>query len=102
MKTIFPMILIMLFMILAWTPDVFTQDYTQWGLPEGAKARLGKGDISEIQYSPDGRRLAVASSIGIWIYNAQTGQELDLSRGIRVGSIALHSVLMGNPGKWEW
>ena len=81
MKTIFSMILIMLFMILAWTPDVFTQDYTQWGLPEGAKMRLGKGKINEIAYSPDGTRLVVASGIGIWIYNAQTGQELDLLTG---------------------
>ena len=30
------------------------QDPMQWNLPEDAKARLGKGRISEIQYSPDG------------------------------------------------
>ena len=41
MKTIFPMILIMLFMILAWTPNTVAQDYTQLSLPEGAKIRLG-------------------------------------------------------------
>ena len=54
------------------------EPYTQWGLPEGAKARLGKGTISEIAYSPDSTQLAVASSIGIWIYNVQTGEELKL------------------------
>ena len=27
-------------------PNTFAQDYTQWGLPDGAKARLGKGWIS--------------------------------------------------------
>ncbi len=32
------------------------QDYTQFGLPEGAKARLGKGAIGEVQFSPDGSR----------------------------------------------
>ena len=45
--------------------STFAQDYTQWSLPEGAKARLGKGHITgNIAYSPDGTRLAMASSIG--------------------------------------
>ena len=59
----------------------FAQDYTTLRLPEGANARLGKGKINEIKYSPDGTRLAVASTIGIWIYDAQTGEELELIRG---------------------
>ncbi|MDE0484014.1 MAG: hypothetical protein OXI67_15660, partial [Candidatus Poribacteria bacterium] len=57
------------------------KDYTKWHLPKGAKLRLGKGYINEIAYSPDSSRLAVASSIGIWIYNAETGEELDLFTG---------------------
>ena len=57
------------------------QDYTKWKLPQGAKARLGKGYINEIAYSPDSSRLAVASSIGIWIYDTDTGEELDLFTG---------------------
>ncbi len=57
------------------------KDYTQWKLPIGAKARLGKGAINEITYSPDGTKLAVASTIGIWVYNTQTGAELDLYTG---------------------
>ena len=61
----------------------FAQDYTQWKLPEDAIARLGKGKLQDIQYSPDGSRLAVASSIGIWIYDAETGKELDLITGQR-------------------
>ena len=59
----------------------FAQDYTQWGLPEGARARLGKGNISELQYSPDGARLAVATSIGIWLYDTATHQEVALLTG---------------------
>ena len=31
-----------------------------------------------IAFSPDGSQLAVASSVGIWIYDAQTGKELTL------------------------
>ena len=57
------------------------QDYTRWNLPKGAKARLGKGRINEIAYSPDGRLLAVGSSIGIWLYDADTGKELNIILG---------------------
>ena len=54
------------------------QDYTQFGLPEGAKARLGKGTIGEVRFSPDGSRLAISSTIGIWFYDPATGKALDL------------------------
>ena len=81
MKNMLLLILTVLFTIFAVAPNTFAQDYTTWHLPEGAKARLGKGWITEIAYSPDGTRLAVASSIGIWIYDAETGEELDLLSG---------------------
>ena len=55
-----------------------TQDYTQWNLPIGAKTRHVTGVINDIKFSPDGTQLAVASSIGIWIYDAHTGEELNL------------------------
>ena len=66
--------------------DADHEPYMQWGLPKGAKVRLGKGTIGNIAYSPDGTRLAVASSIGVWLYDAQTGEELDLLRG-HTGSV---------------
>ena len=50
----------------------------QIGLPEGATARLGKGAISKIAYAPDGTKLAVGSSIGVWIYDVESGKALDL------------------------
>ena len=62
-------------------PNSVVGDYTQFSLPEGAKARLGKGWISEIAYSPDGTQLAVATSIGIWLYDTETGQEVVLLTG---------------------
>ena len=52
--------------------NTFAQDDTQLGLPEGAKARLGKGVITDIQLSPDNTRLAIASSIGVWLYDVST------------------------------
>ena len=62
--------------------NTFAQDYTQWSLPEGATARLGKGVISgNIAYSPDGTRLAVVSSIGIWLYDTATYHEVALLTG---------------------
>ena len=54
------------------------QDAMQWNLPEDAKARLGKGSIVDIQYSPDGKFLAVASGIGIWLYDVTVHQEASL------------------------
>ena len=47
-------------------------------LPEGARARLGKGIIRGIAYTPDGNHLIVSSSIGTWTYDAHTGEALDL------------------------
>ena len=56
---------------------------TQWNLPEGAISRLGKGSLfeSDIAYSPDGTRLAVTGSVGIWLYDARSGAELGLISG---------------------
>ena len=47
-------------------------------LPEGAKARLGKGIIKDILYSPDGKMFVVVSSIGHWIYDTKNYQEIAL------------------------
>ncbi|MDE0315487.1 MAG: hypothetical protein OXM61_11330, partial [Candidatus Poribacteria bacterium] len=88
-------ILTVLLTIFAFTSNTFAQDHTRWGLPEGAKARFGKGENREIAYSPDGSKLAVASSIGVWIYDAQTGEEL-----VYTGHIAwVSSVAFSPDGK---
>ena len=60
--------------------NTFAQDSAQWGLPEGAKARLGRGYIFELKYSPDGTRVAVPSSTGIWLYDAASGDPVTLVR----------------------
>ena len=80
----------LLILLTLFSLNTFAQDYTRWGLPEGAKARLGKGEINQIQYSPDGTRLAVASGIGIWLYDTATYQEIVLLTGHtnRVKSVA--------------
>jgi len=55
--------------------------HTQFSLPEGAIARIGKGSVGAGTYSPDGSTFAVGSSIGIWLYDTKTFQELELIRG---------------------
>ncbi len=62
--------------------EEITKDYTQWELPKAAKARLGKGGINVLQYSPDGSKLAVGSNIGIWIYDVKTGKEVTMFPGM--------------------
>ena len=81
MKKILFTILTIWLSIFTLTSNTLAQDTSKWGLPEGAIARLGKGEIHEIKYSPDGTKLAVASSIGVWIYDTKTGAELNLFTG---------------------
>ena len=58
------------------------KDWTQWALPKNAKARLGKGGINALQFSPDGTQLAVGSYIGVWLYDVETGKEMSMFPGM--------------------
>ena len=60
------------------TLNGFAQDYMKWGIPENATLRLGKGRIYDLKHSPNGDLIAVASSIGVWIYDADSGKEIRL------------------------
>ena len=105
MKNRFYPILIILFITLSFTNSGCVQDSPQWPLPERAKARLGKGGIHEIKYSPDGATLAVASSIGIWIYDAESGAEVSLLTGhtdkVNSISFSLDGQTIASTGDWE-
>ena len=78
MGKIGPCFIVLLSMIGFLSNGSLAQEYAQWHLLEGAKMRLGKGRINDIKFSPNGRQFAVATSIGIWMYDAQTGEELSL------------------------
>ena len=67
---------------------VSAKDASLWSLPENATARFGKGHITDITYSPDGKLLAVGSSIGAWLYDANTGEEIALLAGHTKAEIA--------------
>ena len=56
-------------------PPAESVAYTTLGLPEGATKRFGKGTVRNIAYSPDGRLLAVASSIGVWLYDTVSRED---------------------------
>ena len=81
MKVIRFSMIIHFLILVCLTDTTFAQEYTQFNLPQDAKSRLGKGKIVDMAYSPDGTRLAVATSIGIWIYDSQTGREVDILQG---------------------
>ena len=80
----------LLFVSILFVGNSFAQDTVQWDLPEGAKARIGKGRARDIALSPDGTQLAVATGIGVWLYNVGTGAEIALLTGHtdRVNSVA--------------
>ena len=47
-------------------------DTTTWALPEGATARLGRGSVRDMAFSPDGQHFAVGTAIGLWLYEFST------------------------------
>ena len=53
-------------------PSIDSEDVTTWALPEGAMARLGRGSVRDMAFSPDGQYLAVGTSIGLWLYDLPT------------------------------
>ena len=61
------------------------QNSQTWSLPENAIARFGKGVMGGsdrvVAFSPDGKRLAIATGAGIWFYDAQTYREMTLLTG---------------------
>ena len=86
MKTTYFSGLLVIFFLTLFLTKILAEDYTQYDLPQGAKARLGKGVINDIQFSSDNTRLAIASSIGVWLYDLHTGSETALLTG-HTGSV---------------
>ena len=72
------LILTLFAVLILFLPNASAQNYTQWDLPDGAKARLGKGSAGGLKFSADGNRLMVHNSVGTWVYDAHSGVELDL------------------------
>ena len=79
MKTSFFLVFTVIIVSVCSLPST-AQDNPQIGLPEGVIARIGKGSLGEIHFSPDGSKLAISTSIGIWFHDPQTGKALELLR----------------------
>lgn len=77
MKTSFSLIFTIIIALACCSP-LTAQDHSQIGLPEGVIARIGKGSIGKVHFSPDGNKLAISTAIGIWLHDPHTGKELDL------------------------
>lgn len=89
-ETLIERLILLLFVVpISFLPNAFAQSYTQWDLPEGAKARLGKGYAGGLKFSADGNRLMVENTVGVWVYDAHSGVELDLITGNFSDSLAL-------------
>ena len=60
---------------------IFSQSPLQAQLPEGARANLGKSTLRCMAYSPDGSLLVIGTEIGVWVYDAQSYEELAFLTG---------------------
>ncbi len=74
-------IILMSLLITMFVSNSVADDPAYWYLPADVKVRIGKGHIKDIKYSPDGEKLAVGSSIGVWLYDVHTGAVLALFAG---------------------
>ena len=77
MKTSFFLIFTIIIALVCCFP-LTAQDHSQIGLPEGVIARIGKGSLGEVHFSPDGNKLAISTAIGIWLHDPETGKALEL------------------------
>lgn len=78
--------------------EINNTDITTWALPEGAIARLGRGSVKDIAFSPDGEYLlAVATDIGLWWYELATMQPIALWETER-GMVSV--VSFSDDGQW--
>ena len=84
------------------------ENHTDLKLPKEAKARFGKGGINVLKFSPDGQQLAVGSSIGVWLYDVETGKERSMFPGKSTaiafspdGRFLASSVKGQSPQLWE-
>ena len=69
-----------------YDPSALPDNAALWNLPDGARLRLGKGTAGVLEYSPDGKTLAVGGGAGVWLYDAETGAETGFLQG-RKGSV---------------
>ena len=95
-RTLFSIFLMFLLFSVFYVPTSLAQEYALFSLPEGAEKQIEKGSIKDIQYSQDGKLLAIASSSSIWLYDTDSGEKLPLLKR-RIDGIS--SVSLSPDGK---
>lgn len=89
MKKISVILLILFLAIIQFITSIVAQDDIRQMSGEFVKDRLGKGWIRDIEFSPDGKHFAVATTIGIWIYDTHTGRLVNQIEGFMGGVYAI-------------
>ena len=72
-------------------------DVSTWALPEGAIARLGRGIIADLAFSPDSESLVVATTMGCWLYELPTMKPIALWE---TGSGMVSTISFSPNGQW--
>ncbi|RKU20475.1 hypothetical protein C6501_00125 [Candidatus Poribacteria bacterium] len=76
--------------------DYDSTDSSTWHLPEGAIARLGKGNSVTMTLSPNGTLLAIGSYLGLWLYDVTKRTPLSLWEvGTQISAVAFSAC-----GEW--
>ena len=78
MKTSFFLLTVIIVLVCSFPSTA--QDNPHIGLPEDAIARIGRGALGEVHFSPDGSQLAISTGMGIWFHDPETGETLELLR----------------------
>ena len=61
--------IVWIFLMTSIFPRPYLPKGSQWHLPQSKSPLFNTSGINDIQYSPNGTHIAVASSIGLWIYD---------------------------------
>ena len=89
MKKLCVIILILFLGTFEFIPRIIAQEDVRQVSLEYVKGRLGKGWIRDIEFSPNGKQFAVATTIGIWIYDSHTGKPVNQIEGYMGGVFAI-------------
>lgn len=81
MRILIGQVIVAIIVSFPWCSVCLAQDHIDKYLPDDAIARFGKGYAFDFAYSPDGQKIAVASTIGVWLYDTDTKLEKNFLTG---------------------
>ena len=88
--------IVWVFVMASLLPRKILPENSQWHLPPDKSAVLNTSGINDIQYSPDGTRIAIATAIGIWLYNLNSDEEPVM---LTTDSVNVYNVSFSPDGK---